>query len=174
MSKKTLFLAWQDKDRSRQWFPVGQLDADVDLPYYRFRYTNGAVRAKEDANFPLLLEFPELEGDYQSPELFPTFRNRVIMPGRPDFAEYLRSLNLPKTANPVEIMSVDGGYRATDTYEVFPKIEKHADGKFSCRFFLHGWRHVSASAQKRVYSEVGENLYITLELTNPATADPDH
>ena len=32
MSTKTLFLAWQDKVRSHQWFPIGRLDADVELP----------------------------------------------------------------------------------------------------------------------------------------------
>ncbi len=46
MSEKTLFLAWQDKGRSRRWFPVGRLDADVEHSRYRFRYTGGAEEAK--------------------------------------------------------------------------------------------------------------------------------
>lgn len=33
---KTLFLAWQDRTDSRQWFPVGRLDADPERPAYRF------------------------------------------------------------------------------------------------------------------------------------------
>ena len=37
MSERTLFLAWQDGKLSRQWFPVGRLDADVDHAFYRFR-----------------------------------------------------------------------------------------------------------------------------------------
>ena len=37
--------------------------------------------------------------------------------------EYLWLLDLPEQADPLEILSVDGGYRVTDSFEVFPKIE---------------------------------------------------
>ena len=44
------------------------------------------------------------------------------------------------------------------------------DGSFSCRFFLHGWRHVNSDAQTRLQTLVPkEELYVTLELTNPET-----
>ena len=170
MSKRTLFLAWQDSDPGGAWFPVGQLDADVDRPFYRFRYIGGAKRAQEKSGFPLLIEFPSLDGDYKAPELFPLFQNRVMNRKRPDFAEYLESLDLSGKVDPLEILSVNGGQRVTDTYEVFPKIEKDETGRFSCRFFLHGWRYVEQSAQDRINSlEPGERLSLTLELTNPAT-----
>lgn len=169
MNIRTLFLAWQDKrEGSREWFPVGQLDIEPSL--YRFRYTGGAERAQEEAGFPLLIEFPKLDEDYRSAELFPLFQNRVMNPARPDFASYLRSLELPEGADPFEILSVNGGARATDAYEVFPKLVKANDGSFTCRFFLHGWRHVNSSAQERIDRlKQGEELYVTLELTNPAT-----
>ena len=171
MSEKTLFLAWQDKrEESRLWFPVGRLDADIERPLYRFRYTGGAERAQQEAGFPLLIEFPRLGEGYQSPELFPLFQNRVMNRARPDFADYLRTLDLPEGADPVEILSANGGSRVTDAYEVFPKLAKADDGSFTCRFFLHGWRHVSQSAQERIdHLKQGEELYVTLELTNPAT-----
>ena len=169
MSTRTLFLAWQDKERG-QWFPVGRLDADVQCPSYRFRYIAGAKRAQKEASFPPLIEFPDMSRDYRSPELFALFRNRVIARGRPDRMGYLHNLDLLEDADPVEILSVNGGRRLTDFYEVFPKIEKQADGNFTCRFFLHGWRHVNPSAQERIDClEEGEKLYVTLELTNPAT-----
>lgn len=169
MNPKTLFLAWQDKER-KQWFPVGQLDADVNCPLYRFRYIAGAERAHREASFPPLYEFPDLHGDYQSSELFALFKNRVIAPGRADRKNYLDNLALSEDADPVEILSVNGGRRLTDFYEVFPKIEKESDGSFTCRFFLHGWRHVSVHAQKRIESlSPGDELYLTLEITNPAT-----
>jgi hypothetical protein len=101
--------------------------------------------------------------------MFPLFQNRLLRPGRPDFRDYPQSLDLPDQADPVEILSVDGGYRATDSFEVFPKIERQEDGAFRCRFFLHGWRHVSADAQRRLQSlKAGEKLHIAIELTNPA------
>lgn len=167
---KTLYLAWQDNDPGRAWFPVGQLDADVEQPLYRFRYIGGAKRAQMKAGFPLLIEFPSLEEDYQSSELFPLFKNRVMNRKRPDFAEYLQSLDFSEEADPIEILAVNGGHRVTDSYEVFPKIEKDDTGHFACRFFLHGLRRVNQDSRDRVNRlEPGEKLYLTLELTNPAT-----
>ncbi len=149
---------------------MGRLDADTKRPLYRFRYIRGAKRAQAEAGFPKLLEFPNLEERYDSSRLFPLFQNRVINRARPDLADYLSYLDLREGADPIEILSTSGGSRVTDTYEVFPKLEKDRDGSFVCRFFLHGWRHVNESAQKRIERlDAGEQLYVTLELTNPET-----
>ena len=169
MNARTLFLAWQDKT-SRRWFPVGRLDADVEHSLYRFRYIGGAKRAQDEAHFMPMSEFPDLKRAYESSYLFPSFRNRVMARGRPDRDDYLRTLGLPSNADPIEILTVSGGYRVTDAYEVFPKLVKGADGRFACRFFLHGWRYVAAESQARLDKlEQGEKLYLTLELTNPVT-----
>ncbi len=170
MSTRTLFLAWQDRKPSKAWYPVGQLDADVEQSCYRFRYIGGAKRAQEEVGFLPLIDFPDLEGDYQSAELFALFQNRVMNPARPDFADYLQRLDLTEEADPIEILSTNGGERVTDAYEVFPKIERDSSGTFSCRYFLHGWRHISDAARERIDRlEQGEELYVTVELTNPAT-----
>ena len=79
---------------------------------------------KCEAGFPPLMEFPDLDETYWSPELFPVFQNRVMNRSRPDFADYLRHLDLPEGADPIEILRVNGGSRVTDTYEVFPKLDK--------------------------------------------------
>lgn len=169
MSEKTLFLAWQDRNPSHAWFPVGQLDANVEQSMYRFRYIKGVRKAKKEGFTPLL-DFPDLKGDYRSSELFPLFKNRVMNPARPDFSDYLQSLDLPEKANPIEILARNGGTRVTDTYEVFPKITKHEDGRFTCRFFLHGWRYINDDAKIRFDKLAeGEKLFVTMELTNPAT-----
>ena len=171
MSTNTLFLAWQDQRKeSRSWFPVGRLDVDGGgSPFYRFRYIGGAKRAEREAGFPLLTEFPQLDRDYWSSELFPLFQNRIMNRARPDFADYLLGLDLSEGADPVEILSVSGGSRVTDAYEVFPKLVKHEDGSFTCRFFLHGWRHVNQSAQERLDRLTKwDDLYVTLELPVPS------
>jgi len=169
MSTKTLFLAWQDaRAESRRWFPIGRLD--VERAHYRFRYIGGAKIAESHGGFLPLPDFPSMKQDYRSMELFPLFRNRVIAKGRPDREAYLQNLDLPNDADPAEILSVNGGARVTDSFEVFPKLEKGANGKFKCRFFLHGWRYVSECAKRRTSSlEPEEKLYVTLELKNPAT-----
>ncbi|MCY4655009.1 MAG: hypothetical protein OXC95_17820 [Dehalococcoidia bacterium] len=138
MSERTLFLAWQDKAGSKAWFPIGRLDVYEEDPVYRFRYIEGVKRAHSEVGFPPLWDFPDLEEDYRSPRIFPLFKNRIMSPRRPDFAVYMRSLDLPEDADPIEILYVNGGYRATDNFQVFPKLVKGDDGYFVCRFFLHG------------------------------------
>ena len=168
VNERTLYVGWQDRAKTRQWFPVGRLDADLAEPRYRFCHVKGAERARETGGFDLVPGFPALHGTYESRELFPVFQNRVMSPRRPDFEDYLRGLDLNPTVDPTEILRVDGGRRATDFFEVFPRLVKNQDGTFVCRFFLHGVRHTNAAAQKRINAlDPDEQLHITLELTNP-------
>lgn len=162
---KSLFLAWQAPNR--MWFPVGRLDAARD--HYVFGYTKGALKAKKEVGFDALPAFPDLKERYESPELFPLFKNRVLDPNRKNFAEYVESLGLTQS-DPIEILSVTGGERQTDSLEVFPKIEKAPDNSFTCRFMIHGLRHLSEAAQARSFSlKPGEELGVSLELNNPKT-----
>lgn len=162
---RTLFLAWR-APADRAWFPVGRLDADTEHSFYRFCYTQGVIGAKK-LGFHPIASFPTLVESYQSSELFPMFKNRVLGSQRRDFASYLASLGLA-TPDPIEILAVSGGERQTDSFEVFPKIEKEADGSFRCRFFLHGLRHMSEPAQARAQHLMqGEQLGVSLELNNP-------
>ena len=171
MNRSTLFLAWQDKKQTRLWFPVGRLDVYDEGPSYCFRYIGGAKRAKCEAGFPPLLEFPHLEETYWSPELFPVFQNRIMNRARPEFADYLRNLDLPEEADPIEILRVNGGSRVTDTYEVFPKLVKQEDGSFTCRFFLHGWRYIKPTAKDRLDKLTpGEELHMKVQHDNPVDA----
>ena len=169
MSANTLFLAWQ-ADKDRGWFPIGQLKSDVAGSDYHFHYTKGAERAQKEAGFPLLLEFPDLRKKYRSSELFPIFKNRVMSRKRPEFAEYMNSLGLSETADPIQILAASEGRRVTDAYEVFPKIEKRSDGKFTCRFFLHGSRFTNQHALDRIKSlKPEEELHVALQTDNSAT-----
>ena len=169
---KTLFLAWQDNVRTRLWFPIGRLDADVPHSRFHFGYTRGAEMAHKQAGLEPLDSFPDFKKEYESGELFPLFRNRVMDVDRKDFGEYLQRLDLdPSETDPITILAVTGGERQTDNLEVFPKIERHKDGGFRCRFFLHGWRHVNEHAQQRLMQlKAGDSLRVALELNNPATA----
>ena len=170
MAEQTLFLAWHGAGENRQWYPISRLDADLAVSSYRFRYIGGAKLAQKEAGFSPRLEFPELERDYYSTELFPLFQNRVMSPSRPDFKRYLQSLDLEGDTNPIEILAANGGERVTDRYEVFPLPARQSDGSFLFRFFLHGWRYAAAAAQERMAKlESGEELRIALELNNPVT-----
>ncbi len=167
----TLFVAWQSPGPARAWFPIGRLDAQAHD--YVFQYTHGALKARDQAGFSALLAFPELERRYEASELFPLFTNRVLHANRKDFPEYLRWLDMnmePAAADPIEILSLTGGERQTDSLEMFPKLTKRPDGSIQARFFLHGLRHVALSAQQRAKAlQVGEPLGVAVEVTNPAT-----
>lgn len=175
---KTLYLAWQDKRLrnqqeagSRAWFPIGRLDIEEEGGFNRFAYLHGALMAQEKAGFQPLDAFPNLYEVYESGYLFPLFQNRLMSPKREDYAEYLQRLDLsPGTTDPFEILAVSGGGRQTDNLDVFPKIQTRRDGSFSCRFFLHGWRHVNIPSQARLHTlRPDEPLQVSVELNNPAT-----
>jgi len=167
---RTLFLAWQEA-ATRAWYPIGRLDADSEKSHFTFRYTHGAEQAHKKAGLEPLDSFPDFHKTYESSDLFPLFRNRIMGEGREDFKEYVRQLDLnPDHADPLEILALSGGERQTDNLEVFPKIERNKDGGFRCRFFLHGWRHVNEHAQRKLNDlKSGEELRVAVELNNPVT-----
>lgn len=169
-TNRTFYLGWQARD-TRAWYPVGRLDASADRNCYAFAYTKGAAQAKEQDQFEALYDFPDFEKHYKSDELFPLFKNRIMTPGRHDFRKYLRLLDLSgDQADPLDILAIDGGYRATDSFQVFPEMTKGPEGEFSTRFFLHGGRHTNVDSKNKLEElTVGQNLYVTAELTNPAS-----
>ena len=168
MTAKTLFLAWQDTENSKRWYPVGRLDADAEKRRYSFRYTGGAQCVAGMIGRPPVRDFPHLDKAYQSEELFPLFQNRVMNPRRPDFARRLEYMDLPEHANGLDMLALNLGVRVTDAYEVFPKLARGDDGGFVCRFFLHGGKHTGPAAQERVGSlAAGEELRAAVELNNP-------
>jgi hypothetical protein len=168
---KTLFLAWQDCQTTREWYPIGRLDADPGKSYFRFGYTRGAERAQKKVGFKPLDAFPDFNALYESSELFPLFSNRVMGRERGEFLNYLERLDLGSEANPIEILAVTGGERQTDNFEVFPKIQRNDAGVFEARFFLHGWQHVHDVAKRRIDAlQPGEGLQVSVEMNNPATS----
>lgn len=168
---RSLYLAWQDKGKTRAWYPIGRLDADINEPIFKFGYLKGAERAYNEAGFQPLDAFPNFEERYVSSDLFPLFRNRIMNRGRNDFEEYLKLMDLDHSkADPITILEVSGGTRRTDNLEVFPKISKNENGEFKTRFFLKGWRYVNEYSKNRVEQLAGgEELRVSIELNNPAT-----
>ena len=167
MKTQTVFLAWQDKAKTQSWFPIGRLDL-ADGNACEFRYVHGVKDAEKFAGFNPLMAFPDLGMIYRSDDLFPFFQNRVMNRKRDDFAEHLEQMELSGNPTPLEILSVNGGQRETDHFEVFPLLVCDDEGRFSCRFFLHGWRHTAKYSQERLASiQAGDPLFVALEFTNP-------
>lgn len=169
---KRFFLAWQSSGESRAWYPIGRLDASKDS--YSFGYTQGALQAQEECGFAPILDFPDFEKRYNSKHLFSLFSNRAMSKGR--VQEYLKLIDLEQLSTDgelgkLEMLAVDGGYRATDDYHVFPDIRPNEEGCFTTRFFIHGWRYMNEDSKKLFADEEllkgGDELYVSVELNNP-------
>jgi HIRAN domain len=162
---RTLFLAWQDSI-SRGWFPVGKLTYQQGL--YYFRYIQGALTARDIADFRPILSFPEFEYCYSSPDLFPLFANRLLRRSRPDYPDFVKWLNMPEDQeDPIALLARSGGQRQTDSFEVFPLPEPDIQGDFHIHFFAHGLRYMSPDVQKNVQNlQVGEKLFLMHDMQN--------
>lgn len=168
------YLAWQDRGRSQRWFVIGWLKASPTREQFTFRYTMGAMLAREATGFAPLAGFPKFEATYRSPELFPVFKNRLHSPNRPDFPAFLEGLDLPpEHRDPMDLMIISGGRRRTDNLEVIPKIEPALKGHFEVRFFLHGLRYFGVEGVEAVDRLVQDDrLSLVYEEANEGTGQP--
>lgn len=167
---RQVFLAWQDPER-RSWHPIGRLQTNGRR--FVFVYTRGAIEAQKAGRFAPLAAFADLHRVYQSTTIFPLFANRLMPTSRPDYANFLRWLDVSAhDAAPLVILARSGGQRATDTLEVFPCPEKTADGAYETRFFVHGLRHMpKESAQRAERLKPGDQLLLMSDFQNPFDAN---
>jgi len=152
-----VFVAWRSGgDSTGHWGPVGRLER---IPTgYRFVYTEGARKLEGFRPFPGL---DELEAVYESRELFPLFANRLLAPSRPEYKSYLEwnGLDPDNPPDPIALLSITEGRRATDQLEIFPAPQPDNSGCFLIKFYLHGVRWMSPSAVERIqYLKPGESL----------------
>ena len=170
--KGTLYIAGRSPEDWRRWAPFGRLDLDLARSWYRFRHVRGSNRAVELDLWVPVPGFRELGGDYQSDRLFPVFQNRVMNRRRPDLPNYLESMDLGPSVDPIHALWVDGGYRVTDWLYVFPRLMRGEDRAFRCRFFVHRWRHAGPDVPQRLEAlEPGDQVHLVPETPNsPAVA----
>lgn len=155
---KTLYVAWQI-DSSREWVPVAQLTQNNGL--FELRYTQGARRVP---GFTGLGRMNELDQVYRSNELFPFFANRIISKSRPEFHDYQRWLGLESEPldNPMAVLEVTGGLRATDSCELIP-VPVYKDSRITVDFFARGLR----------YQNLPFNLLQTIKQGEKIDAEPE-
>ena len=165
-----LYVAWRagDADRGR-WGPVGRLEHGA--AGYRFLYTRGARMLPGFTPFP---EMPDLDAVYESKELFPLFANRILARSRREYDAYLRwgDFDPDNPPDPIAVLGVTEGRRATDALELFPCPVGDMEGTYVNKFFLHGVRWMSPQAVARIDALVrDEPLGIMLDIQNPDDAD---
>jgi hypothetical protein len=110
-----------------------------------------------------------LDRVYESKDLFPIFKNRLLPKSRPEYEEYLRWSGFDPTnpPEPIVVLGVTEGLRKTDAVEVFPCPTPDAMGSYLNRFFLHGIRWMEATALERLQTlQPGDRLYLMLDVQN--------
>jgi len=105
---------------------------------------------------------------YESEELFPLFKNRLLQKSRPEYKEYLEWLDIGnREMHPMEELALTGGVRATDSLQLFP-IPVDKNGYYEVKFFSHGIRYLATSYIDRANKlKEGDKLYIMKDIQNP-------
>ena len=167
--KTALFVAWRNNDDiHRGWGPVGRLEHEDGI--FRFFYTRGARQLNGFRPFPGMADFNQI---YESNELFPLFANRLLSPKRPDYENFLRwgGFSLGSQPDPIHILGVTEGKRATDSVEVFP-CPIPDNGCYMNKFFLHGVRWMFQGVQDRIAQlNSDERLYLMPDIQNQYDAN---
>ena len=150
------------------WGPVGRLEYDDGI--YRFVYTQGA-RTLE--GFRAFHGMEDLTRIYESDDLFPIFKNRLMPASRPEYQAYLRwsgfdsSFDANDPLAPISILGVTEGIRQTDSIEVFPCPVPDSYGCFVNKFFVHGLRYLPTASQERLAQlKSGERLALMADFCN--------
>lgn len=161
-----LFVAWRfGTENKGAWTPVGLLEHEDGI--YRFRYTKGAEDTSVFVPFPGM---PDLRQVYESESLFPIFANRLLARSRPEYDAYLTWSGFEPGVqpDPISILGVTEGIRATDQVEVFPRPTRDARGRYGSRFFLHGLRWIPKEAMEHLEAlAAGAALAPMPDPTNP-------
>jgi hypothetical protein len=167
--QQVVFLAWQDP-ASRAWFPIGRLSCEGG-EHYRFVYTRGYLKAHGEAGLVPLIGFSDVHQVYESSELFPLFKNRIMSRQREDYPSYVARMALPEAPSPLSLLARSAGRRSTDSFEIFPwplVRGEQGDLRFRVDFFVHGIRHMPPAAATRAGDLApGERLLLLFDWQNP-------
>ncbi len=143
---KSVFIAWQDKI-TRCWHPVAKLTYDDFKKVYRLNYTKGAV---ENPRFKKFSHLDDINKVYESEEIFPFFRNRLINKNRAEYREILNWLDLEPEENSINILAITGAERSTDNFRVIPLPQKYGDSEYRIDFLCNGISHLSESEKLNI------------------------
>lgn len=161
---KELGLSWQNS-KTREWFPVARISKIKEN--YFFRYTHGALRAKE-SGFQGLAGFVDFNKTYESDTVFPVFQNRIMNKSRRDRDDFLSWIGLNEgNYSQFEELARTGGIKATDNLQLYPIPSKTSNDRYVVQFFVHGVSHLPDNYKDRTNKlSKGERLYLCADLQN--------
>lgn len=161
-SRTATFMVLRQDQESRAYRWLGLLSRSGGE--FRFRYTADAT---SDPNLQTLPGFPDRAQEYESPDLFATFANRVMTPRRDSYQRFLSMIGLSgEDADPFEVLARTWGTRATDRIQVLPVPTIDDAGRLQMRFLVHGGRYVDPDAQVLGTVAAGDRLRLSHEPDN--------
>jgi hypothetical protein len=158
---KSIFVVWKNSE-DHMWHPVAKLTRSNEN--YSFNYTKGANNKK-------FIPFPrmdDLKKVYNSNTLFSFFSNRLMPPNRPEFKKMLQWSDIKvNNYDEFELLSVSGGARKTDEFQIISEPEVTENGDYKIRFFISGVRHLDDLSSGKVSQLTrGESLYFVYDDSN--------
>lgn len=157
-----LFVSWQNPV-SRAWYVVGKVTEQENL--YQFEYVQGAKKAQKDG-FLYFDSMSDLNTIYQSEDLFPFLKNRLLSPRRPEYSAFIGWLGLSDNVSNIEILARSNGTKVTDNIQTFKPVEFDENNQFNCDFFVHGTQYDGRSEHIATL-KVGDELKLMREPDNP-------
>ena len=163
MANNTIYVAWRNCNANGGWYVIGALEKEEQQ--YNFHYTNGVKVADGFSPFSGMTDLAEV---YKSESLFPLFANRLLSKNRPEYPKLIKWMGFSDSdPEPIEMLGLTRGIRATDQFEMFNKINVLNDGSFEHVFFAHGFKHFPDRAQNRIRELYnGEELKLVLDKQN--------
>lgn len=160
---KTLYIIWQDtKSRNRMWSPVAKVNINTNQEVYSFQYTNGS----KNPNFIPFPRMQDLSEEFFSPRLFPFLKNRMFPKNRPEFNEFLDWTGSKQNIDPLDLLILLGGNKATDNYRVIMQPTPK-DGYYIQDFFVSGIQYIDEKAKEYIDTiKEGECLLIKYDDDN--------
>lgn len=165
-----LWLIWQDEE-SRKKYHVGTLSKNNDK--YRFEYSNrqkfrGLGEALKNG-YSYLFPFKDMNGTYESKNMFPTFIKRLPNNSRPDYANLLDRFGLNENASDMEILKITKGKTGVDSYEFISPLTVEGN-ELRSQFFIEGVRHYDFSKIQNPETYFENHPKLKLE-SDPVEAD---
>ena len=165
LAVRRMAVGWQHP-ATRAVDAVGLLEYDGRR--HRFEYLERSSRV---LGFRPFIGFPKLATVYEAEELFPLFAQRAMSPRRPDYSQFLRSLDLDDTASTWEQIARTEGRLAGDTIHLVPEPVVEPSGATVGCFLVAGIRHrmPDLSVRDSVLGRLqqGDILELKEESTNP-------
>jgi hypothetical protein len=163
---RRLLLIWQNPE-TRRLIRVGELDQLVD-GHFAFRYLPEA----REPGFSPLVQFPNLDRLYPSPQLPAFFANRVMSRARGRYGEFRHWIGLEGEGSdtPFEVLIRTGAPRATDTFHVVDDLTVDHDGRVVSRFLASGVRHIPGAHERLASLVEGQALCLRDDPDNRVNA----